>query len=76
MALSGVLDAIQGKLMFVVNDDDIAKAANNAYTAICWNRYKKNPAGCPLKLSDVGHIIWAYTWFCCGWFCGLSGMEI
>ena len=25
-----------------------------------FSKTKRHPAGCPLKLSDVGHIIWAY----------------
>jgi hypothetical protein len=60
MALSGVLDAVQGKFSFLVNDDEIAEAANNCYAALCHNQQNKSAWGCSLKLSDVGHIIWAY----------------
>jgi len=60
MALSGVLDAIQGKFSFFVNDDEIREAANNCYKALCHNKYQKGTLTCPLKLADVGHIIWAY----------------
>ena len=59
MALSGIWDAIQGRLSFLVNDKDIADAANNCYADICHNR-GFTPARCPLKLEHIGHIIWSY----------------
>ena len=50
MALSGVLDAIQGKFSFLVNDEDIAEAANNCYAALCYNNRDKNIYKILLKL--------------------------
>jgi hypothetical protein len=59
MALSGVWDAIQGKLSFLVNDEEVAEAANNCYAALCYNR-GFGVVRCPLKLEHIGHIIWGY----------------
>ena len=60
MALAGVLDTIQGKFSFLVNDEDVAEAANNCYAALCWNKEQSSTWGCSYNFSDVGHVIWAY----------------
>jgi hypothetical protein len=60
MSLSGVLDAVQGKLSFLVNDDDVAEAANNCYAALCYNKDQSSSWSCSYNFSDVGHVIWAY----------------
>ena len=60
MSLSGITDAIQGKLSFLVNDDDVAEAANNCYAAICYNKDGSSSWSCSYTFSDVGYVIWAY----------------
>jgi hypothetical protein len=45
-------------------DNDYKMALNNCYEALCHNQHNAKPSKCPLKLDDVGAVIFAYiTYF-------------